>query len=98
MNPRVSVPKIFLRGNRYYVRVQVPQSMQDRLGRREYWVSLRTSDRSVAMQRAATATQRKRHEVVSAFRLIGDAIKVQAGQVDDPTEVAMSGTLRDTLP
>ncbi len=92
MNPRASVPKIFLRGNRYYVRVQVPLSMQDRLGRREYWVSLRTSDRSVAMQRAATATQRKRHEVVSAFRLMGDAIKVQAGRADDLTKAAMSGT------
>lgn len=44
------------------------------------------------MQRAATATQRKRHEVVSAFRLMGDAIKVQAGRADDPTKVALSGT------
>lgn len=95
MNPRASVPKIFLRGNRYYVRVQVPQSMQDRLGRREYWVSLRTSDRSVAMQRAATAAQRKRHEVVSAFRLLGDAAEVLAGQVDDPIKVVMSGTVTE---
>jgi adenine-specific DNA-methyltransferase len=91
MNPRVSVPKIFLRGNRWYVRVQVPRSMQDRLGRREYWVSLRTSDRSVAMQRAATAAQRKRHEVVFAFRLVGGAAEIHGGRSDGATKVALPG-------
>ena len=95
MNPRASVPKIFLRGNRYYVRVQVPLSMQDRLERREYWVSLRTSDRSVAIQRAATVTQRKRHEIVSAFRFLGHAAEAPAGRVDDLSKVAMSGTGTD---
>jgi len=88
MNPRVSIPKIFLRGNRWYVRVQVPRSMQSRLGRREYWVSLRTSDRSVAMQRAATAAQKKRHEVVSAFRLLGDAAEIPAERFDGTTKIA----------
>lgn len=38
MKLRVSVPKIFLRGNKWYVRVQVPKSMQERLKRKEYWV------------------------------------------------------------
>ncbi len=95
MNPRASVPKIFLRGNRYYVRVQVPLSMQDRLGRRECWVSLRTSDRSDAIQRAATATQRKRHEMVSAFRLLGHATEAPVGRVDDLIKAAMSGTGTD---
>ena len=89
MNPRVSVPKIFLRGNRWYVRVQVPRSMQDRLGRREYWVTLRTSDRSVAMQRAATAAQKKRQEVMSAFRLLGAAPEIVAGRDVDPTDAAV---------
>ena len=88
MNPRVSIPKVFLRGNRWYVRVQVPRSMQSRLGRREYWVSLRTSDRSVAMQRAATAAQKKRHEVVSAFRLLGDAAEIPAERFDGTTKIA----------
>ena len=91
MHPRVSAPKIFLRGNRWYVRVQVPRSMQDRLGRREYWVSLRTSDRSVAIQRAATAAQKKRHEVVSAFRLMGDAADVHGGRVDGQSGAGRPG-------
>lgn len=91
MNPRVSIPKIFLRGNRWYVRVQVPRSMQSRLSRREYWVSLRTSDRSVAMQRAATAAQKKRHEVVSAFRLMGGAAESRGGHVDGPTGGGLPG-------
>ena len=57
--PTVAVPRIFLRGNRWYVRVQVPAAMKADLGRVEYWVSLRTSDRSVALQRAAGATLNK---------------------------------------
>ena len=68
MNPRVSVPKIFLRGNKWYVRVQVPKSMQERLLRKEYWVSLKTSDRAEALQRATAVTQKKRREVSSVFR------------------------------
>ncbi|WP_445327166.1 DUF6538 domain-containing protein [Yoonia sp. GPGPB17] len=72
MNPRVSVPKIFLRGNRWYVRVQVPKSMQAKLKRKEYWVSLKTSDRSEALQRATFATQKKRREIAAVFRRLSD--------------------------
>jgi adenine-specific DNA-methyltransferase len=61
-----------LRGNRWYVRVQVPTSMQDRLERKEFWVSLKTSDRSVAVGRAATATQKKRWEIGSTFRQLSE--------------------------
>ncbi len=72
MNPRVSVPKIFLRGNRWYVRVQVPKSMQKRLRRKEHWVSLKTSNRSEALQRATAATQQKRREINAVFRGLED--------------------------
>lgn len=72
MNPRVSVPKIFLRGNRWYVRVQVPKSMQVKLRRKEYWVSLKTSDRSEALQRATAATQKKRREIAAVFRRLSE--------------------------
>lgn len=72
MNPRVSVPKIFLRGNRWYVRVQVPKSMQKRLKRKEYWVSLKTSDRAEALQRATAATQQKRRDIGVLFRRMED--------------------------
>ena len=72
MNPRVSVPKIFLRGNRWYVRVQVPKSMQAKLKRKEYWVSLKTSDRSEALQCATSATQKKRREIAAVFRRLSD--------------------------
>lgn len=50
MNPRVAVPKLFRRKNRWYVRVQVPKGMQKRLGKKEYWKSLRTSDRQEALR------------------------------------------------
>ena len=72
MNPRVSVPNLFLRGNRWYVRVQVPKSMQVKLRRKENWVSLKTSDRSEALQRAAVATQKKRREIAAVFRSLSD--------------------------
>lgn len=72
MNPRVSVPKIFLRSNRWYVRVQVPKSMQKRLMRKEYWVSLKTSDKSEALQRATAATQQKRWEINAVYRRLED--------------------------
>ncbi len=72
MNPRVSVPKIFLRGSRWYVRVQVPKEMQGKLRRKEYWVSLQTSDRTEALQRATAATQRKRREISSVYRRLAE--------------------------
>jgi len=72
MSPRVSVPKIFRRGSRWYIRVQVPKSMQAKLGRKEYWVSLKTSDRSEALQRATSATQEKRREIEVGFQRLSD--------------------------
>lgn len=72
MNPRVSVSKIFLRGNRWYVRVQVPKSMQKRLKRKEHWVSLKTPERSVGLQRATAATQQKRREINAVYRRLED--------------------------
>jgi hypothetical protein len=68
MNPRVSVPKIFIRGSRWYVRVQVAKSMQKRLKRKEYWVSLNTSEKSEALQRATAKTQEKRREINAVYR------------------------------
>ena len=72
MKPRVSVPKIFLRGSRWYVRVQVPKEMQSKLRRKEYWVSLQTSDRTEALQRATAATQKKRREISSVYRRLAE--------------------------
>ncbi|SPH20655.1 hypothetical protein ASD8599_01394 [Ascidiaceihabitans donghaensis] len=72
MNPRVSVPKIFLRGNKWYVRVQVPKSMQKRLKRKEHWVSLKTSSKAEALQRATAATQQKRREINAVYRRLED--------------------------
>ncbi|MEP1612175.1 MAG: DUF6538 domain-containing protein [Roseobacter sp.] len=72
MNPRVSVPKIFLRGNKWCVRVQVPKSMQKGLRRKEHWVSLKTSDRAEALQRATATTQKKRREINAVYRRLED--------------------------
>jgi hypothetical protein len=72
MKSRVSVPKIFQRGSRWYVRVQVPVSMQERLKRKEYWVSLGTPDKSEALQRATAVTQQKRREIAMVFRRLSD--------------------------
>lgn len=88
MNPRVSVPKIFLRGNKWYVRVQVPKSMQDRLKRKEYWVSLRTSDRAEALQHATAATQKKRREISAVYRRLS-AIKETFLELDADQQVAL---------
>ena len=60
MNPRVAVPKLFRRKDRWYVRVQVPKAMQKRLRKREYWISLKTSDRQEAMMLAPSAVAEKR--------------------------------------
>lgn len=88
MNPRVSVPKIFLRGNRWYVRVQVPKSMQERLKRKEYWVSLRTSDRAEALQHATAATQKKRREISTVYRRLS-AIKETIHELDADQQLAL---------
>ena len=60
MNPRVAVPKLFRRKDRWYVRVQVPKAMQKRLRKREYWISLKTSDRQEAMMLAPSVVAEKR--------------------------------------
>ena len=60
MKQRVVVPKLFRRKDRWYVRVQVPKAMQNRLGRKEYWVSLKTSDRQEAMMIAPSVVAEKR--------------------------------------
>lgn len=88
MNPRVSVPKIFLRGNRWYVRVQVPKSMQERLRRKEYWVSLRTSNRAEALQHATAATQKKRREISAVYRRLS-AIKETFHELDSDQQIAL---------
>ncbi|MHA3916663.1 DUF6538 domain-containing protein [Halovulum sp. GXIMD14793] len=88
MNPRVSVPKIFLRGNKWYVRVQVPKSMQERLKRKEYWVSLRTSDRAEALQHATAATQKKRREISAVYRRLS-AIKETFHELDADQQLAL---------
>lgn len=88
MNPRVSVPKIFLRGNKWYVRVQVPKSMQERLQRKEYWVSLRTSDRAEALQYATAATQKKRREISAVYRRLS-AIKETFHELDADQQLAL---------
>ncbi|WP_375279911.1 DUF6538 domain-containing protein, partial [Pseudooctadecabacter sp.] len=88
MNPRVSVPKIFLRGNKWYVRVQVPKSMQERLRRKEYWVSLRTTDRAEALQHATAATQKKRREISAAYRRLS-AIRETFHELDEDQQLAL---------
>ena len=88
MNPRVSVPKIFLRGNKWYVRVQVPKSMQERLKRKEYWVSLRTSDRAEALQHATAATQKKRRDISAVYRRLS-AIKETLHELDVDQQIAL---------
>ena len=60
MNPRVAVPKLFRRKDRWYVRVQVPKAMQKRLRKKEYWISLKTSDRQEAMMLAPSVVAEKR--------------------------------------
>ena len=88
MNPRVSVPKIFQRGNKWYVRVQVPKSMQERLKRKEYWVSLRTPDRAEALQHATAATQKKRREISAVYRRLS-AIKETFHELDADQQIAL---------
>jgi integrase len=88
MNPRVSVPKIFLRGNKWYVRVQVPKSMQERLQRKEYWVSLRTSDRAEALQHATATTQKKRREISAVYRRLS-SIKETFHELDADQQLAL---------
>lgn len=63
MNSRVAVPKLFRRKDRWYVRVQVPKAMQKRLRKREYWISLKTSDRQEAIMLAPSVVAEKRTEM-----------------------------------
>nr|WP_299649968.1 site-specific DNA-methyltransferase [uncultured Tateyamaria sp.] len=51
--------------------------MQATLKRREYWVSLQTSDRSIALERSAHAVEQKRRQIEHAYR------EANKGQADD---------------
>lgn len=75
MQPRVPVPKLFRRGDRWYVRVQVPKRMQDVFGKREYWLSLKTDDRQRAMHVAPDVVRRKRGEMLLRFNQITEQWK-----------------------
>ncbi len=68
MQSRVSVPKIFLRGNRWYVPVQVSKDWQTEFRNKEYWISLKTSDRQEALGRATEVTKKKRWELITVHR------------------------------
>lgn len=96
MNTLVAVPKIFLRGNRWYVRVQVPKAMQVECGRKEYWVSLGTSDRSAALQRAPVAAQNKRRKLgndVDQANNDGDTkLDYSVVQRHEPDDQQLNGT------
>lgn len=69
MSIRAIVPKLFKRGNRWYIRVQVPIHMQSALKRKEKWVSLRTSDRNKAIQSAAIRAAEQRWEDERVYRM-----------------------------
>ncbi|NOX41110.1 MAG: hypothetical protein GXP05_11520 [Alphaproteobacteria bacterium] len=47
----------------FYTRVQVPKELQASLGKKEYWISLGTSDRDVAIKRAFDSVKKKRNEI-----------------------------------
>ena len=87
MIPTVAVPKVFLRGNRWYVRVQVPVAMKTDIGRVEYWVPLHTSDRTVALQPAADATLNKRHETEKTTLL---DVRLLTGHRDKPRKTGLA--------
>ena len=76
MQSRVSVPKIFLRGNRWYVRVQVPKDWQTEFRKKEYWISLKTSDRQEALGRATEVTEKKRWELITVHRKMNNLRQV----------------------
>lgn len=72
--------------------------MQGALKRREYWVSLQTADRSIAVERAAAVTEKKRQEITVAFnaatdekidQLFEEVLPAWTGQADS-TEVSQS--------
>lgn len=67
MRTRVSTPKIYMRNKRYYIRVQVPRDMQDVIGRKEYCISLGTSDYTVAQAKARDKTEQKRREISQQY-------------------------------
>lgn len=67
MSARVVVPKLFRQKDRWYVRVQVPKAMQERLGKKEYWVSLKTSDHQEAMRLAPAVVSEKRAIIAMTF-------------------------------
>ena len=56
-----------MRGNRWYTRIQVPKYMQERLQKKEHWVSLGTPDKAEALRVATVVTARKRTEISDTF-------------------------------
>lgn len=64
---QLSTPKIYMRNKRYYIRVQVPRDMQDVIGRKEYCISLGTSDYTVAQAKARDKTEQKRREISQQY-------------------------------
>jgi hypothetical protein len=50
------------------VRVQVPKEWQNEFRKKEYWISLKTSDRQEALGRATEATEKKRWELITVHR------------------------------
>lgn len=67
MKPRVATPKPFVRNGRWYVRVQVPKDMQEALRKREYWISLGTTDKLEAFQLAPDEVNKKRREITLRY-------------------------------
>ncbi len=57
------------------MRVQVPKKWQKRLHRKEYWVSLGTSDRLEALKKATLATQEKRWEITTVNQRLSNLRK-----------------------
>ena len=59
MARRSTAPKIFRRGNRFYVRIQVPKELQAEEGRKEFWISLGTEDHEEAIANALDVAKEK---------------------------------------
>ena len=60
--------------------------MKTDIGRVEYWVPLHTSDRTVALQRAADATLNKRHETEKTTLL---DVRLLTGHRDKPRKTGL---------
>ncbi len=94
MQSRVSVPKIFLRGNPWYVRVQAPKAWQNEFCKKEYWISLKTSDRQEALGRATETTEKKRWELITVHRKMNNLRQV----LSEPTNQQRSALAVEAYP